>query len=446
MTRPKDEMGSQIVSSESDISHPILVYLRVSRNNNSPQAQARRFPGLWQRRAFGACHFSSHFRIQVRSADECVAPGRRQPRETRWTSDGRLSSPETNLKVGLLPLFFMHATSSFTLCFCHLWCELPQQTNNKQIQVTWSNPELFNKKTSTVHIALSRLDASQRLFQGKEDERKCPGEWRHSSAFSKRDRFGMASGKRGTLLKSKLASPRVSEVNVHTVRDRWRWRVSKLSGFGRLIGTGGWLLHCSPTLRGQRLWGSLEVSEWEAFYQNQWRCGCHVGLSRTWLQLATALSITWHTMLCCLSLSLDQTHHGTPGEEPQWLQVNMMATTPDIIIVCLWSFCKIRSRRTLCRRTLRLEPPPPKKKKKLRTCQAGIFRFRTIFIWCMYTLQDQFTDLLLRQRSSHVHRVTFSASAHLWISCISLATFLQKCALIVRPAGWIRFRTKWLEF
>ena len=43
MTRPKDEMGSQIVSSESDISHPILVYL--SRNNNS-QAQAQRFPPL----------------------------------------------------------------------------------------------------------------------------------------------------------------------------------------------------------------------------------------------------------------------------------------------------------------------------------------------------------------------------------------------------------------
>ena len=43
MTRPKDEMGSQIVSSESDISYPILVYL--SRNNNS-QASARRFPAL----------------------------------------------------------------------------------------------------------------------------------------------------------------------------------------------------------------------------------------------------------------------------------------------------------------------------------------------------------------------------------------------------------------
>ena len=43
MTRPKDEIGSEIVSSESDISHPIRVYL--SWNNNS-KAQARRFPAL----------------------------------------------------------------------------------------------------------------------------------------------------------------------------------------------------------------------------------------------------------------------------------------------------------------------------------------------------------------------------------------------------------------
>ena len=43
MTRPKDEMGSQIVSSEFDIFHPILVYL--SRNSNT-QAHARRFPAL----------------------------------------------------------------------------------------------------------------------------------------------------------------------------------------------------------------------------------------------------------------------------------------------------------------------------------------------------------------------------------------------------------------
>ena len=43
MTRPKDEMGSQIVSSETDVSHPILCY--QSRKNNS-QAQFRRFPAL----------------------------------------------------------------------------------------------------------------------------------------------------------------------------------------------------------------------------------------------------------------------------------------------------------------------------------------------------------------------------------------------------------------
>ena len=43
MARPKDEMGSEIVSSESDISHPILVYLSW---NNNFQVQARRFPAL----------------------------------------------------------------------------------------------------------------------------------------------------------------------------------------------------------------------------------------------------------------------------------------------------------------------------------------------------------------------------------------------------------------
>ena len=43
MTRLNDEMGSQIVSSESGISHPILVNL--SRNNNR-QTQGRRFLAL----------------------------------------------------------------------------------------------------------------------------------------------------------------------------------------------------------------------------------------------------------------------------------------------------------------------------------------------------------------------------------------------------------------
>ena len=40
MTRPKDEMGSQIVSSESDVSHPIFACLSL---HNNSQAQARRF-------------------------------------------------------------------------------------------------------------------------------------------------------------------------------------------------------------------------------------------------------------------------------------------------------------------------------------------------------------------------------------------------------------------
>ena len=74
MTQPKDEMGSQMVSSESDISHPILVYL--SRNNDS-QAQARRLPALTSPEP----EFPVIF--EVRSANKCVAPGRRQSRETR---------------------------------------------------------------------------------------------------------------------------------------------------------------------------------------------------------------------------------------------------------------------------------------------------------------------------------------------------------------------------
>ena len=99
MTRPKYEMGSQTVSSESDISSDTSL-------SKSEQQLPSSSPTLSSSDSSGAWIFS-HFRIQVRSADECVAPGRRQFRETRWTSDGRLSSPETNLKIGLLPLFFM---------------------------------------------------------------------------------------------------------------------------------------------------------------------------------------------------------------------------------------------------------------------------------------------------------------------------------------------------
>ena len=103
MTRAKDEMGSQIVPSESDISPRCSSDTCLSKSeqqlpSSSSTLSSSDSSGAW---------ISSHFRIQVGSADECVAPGRRQPRETRWTFDRRLSSPETNLKVGLLPLFFM---------------------------------------------------------------------------------------------------------------------------------------------------------------------------------------------------------------------------------------------------------------------------------------------------------------------------------------------------
>ena len=72
MTRPKDEMGSQIVSSESDISHLILVYL--SRNNNS-QAQARRFPALTAPEPeFAIISVPSEIRWRVCGAREAPAP------------------------------------------------------------------------------------------------------------------------------------------------------------------------------------------------------------------------------------------------------------------------------------------------------------------------------------------------------------------------------------
>ena len=112
MTRPKDEMESQVVSSESDISHPILVSL--SRNNNF-QGHARRFPALTAP--------ESEFPVIFRSKLDPLTSAWRQPRETRGTSDGCLSSPETNFKVGLLLLFLMQLF--FHICFCHLLCELP---------------------------------------------------------------------------------------------------------------------------------------------------------------------------------------------------------------------------------------------------------------------------------------------------------------------------------
>ena len=97
----KTKWDLKIVSSESDVSHLILVCLSL---NNNSQAQARRFLALTAPEL--------EFLVILGSKWDPLTSAWRQPRETRWTSDGRLSSPETNLKVGLSPLFFMQLLRS----------------------------------------------------------------------------------------------------------------------------------------------------------------------------------------------------------------------------------------------------------------------------------------------------------------------------------------------
>ena len=116
MTRPKDEMGSQIVFSQFDIFHPILVYL--SRNNNT-QAQGRRFPALTAPVPEFPVIFGSKW----------------DPLTSAWRQGG--ASPErlAEFPTGVSPLQkriwkwdFNHRSSCnffFHICFCHLWCELP---------------------------------------------------------------------------------------------------------------------------------------------------------------------------------------------------------------------------------------------------------------------------------------------------------------------------------
>ena len=98
-------MGSQIVSSEFDISHPILVYL--CRNNNS-EAQARRFPALTAPEPEFPVIFGSKW----------------DPLTGAWRQGG--ASPErlAEIPTGVSPLqkriwkwdfyYVLHATSSFT--------------------------------------------------------------------------------------------------------------------------------------------------------------------------------------------------------------------------------------------------------------------------------------------------------------------------------------------
>ena len=98
-------MGSQIVSSESNISHPILVYL--SRNNNS-QAQARRFQ-LWQLRSLNFQSFSDPSGICWRVCGAREAPAPRDFLNFRRTS--LLSRNE--FENGTFTIV-LHATFSFT--------------------------------------------------------------------------------------------------------------------------------------------------------------------------------------------------------------------------------------------------------------------------------------------------------------------------------------------
>ena len=101
MTRPKDEMGSQIISSESDICHSILVYL--SRNNKLDIFQ------LWRLRSLNFQSFSdpSEIRWRVRGARE--APASRDSQNFRRAS--LLSRNE--FESGTFTIV-LHATSSFT--------------------------------------------------------------------------------------------------------------------------------------------------------------------------------------------------------------------------------------------------------------------------------------------------------------------------------------------
>ena len=116
MTRPEDEMGSQIVSSESDVSHPILVCLSL---NNNSQAQAQHFLALTAPEPAFSVIFGSKW----------------DPLTSAWRQGGASPEKLAELLTGVSPLQkriwkwdFYHCSSCnffFHICFCHLWCELP---------------------------------------------------------------------------------------------------------------------------------------------------------------------------------------------------------------------------------------------------------------------------------------------------------------------------------
>ena len=132
-------MGSQIVFSEFDIFHLILVYL--SRNNNT-QAQGRRFPALRAPEPGFPVIFGSKW----------------DPLTSAWRQGG--ASPErlAELPTGVSPLQkriwkwdFYHYSSCnffFHICFCHLWCELLLSVTESGLKVPESAQPDSNQFTS----------------------------------------------------------------------------------------------------------------------------------------------------------------------------------------------------------------------------------------------------------------------------------------------------------
>ena len=109
MTRPKDEMGSQIFSSESDISHPILV--NRSRNNNS-QAQTRRFPALTAPEPEFPVIFGSKWDPPTSAWRQGGGGGAPAPRDSLNFRRASLLS-RNEFESGTFTIV-LHATSSFT--------------------------------------------------------------------------------------------------------------------------------------------------------------------------------------------------------------------------------------------------------------------------------------------------------------------------------------------
>ena len=144
MARPNDEMGSQIVSSESDISHPILVYL--SRNNNS-QPQARRFPALTALEPEFPVIFGSNW-DPLTSAWRL--PGA-SPERLAELPTGVSPLQKKNLKVGLLPLFFMQ------LLLSHMFLSFMARTSALTLLLVARNRRPlctldFEKEKLTAHV------------------------------------------------------------------------------------------------------------------------------------------------------------------------------------------------------------------------------------------------------------------------------------------------------